>query len=67
MIKEIKEIRKQESLSVTNFINFVSSSKFLSHFLDWGEEGTSSIKGCSSQEYVGLGLEFALLEVRRIY
>ena len=67
MIKEIKEIRKKESLSVTDFINFVCSSKFLSQFPDWGEGGTSNIKGCSSQEYVGLWLEFALLEFTRIY
>ena len=67
MIKEIKEIHKQESLSVTDFIKLLGANNFLSQFPDWGEGGTSNIKGCYFQEQVGLWLEFVFLEVRRIY
>ena len=60
VIKEIKEIHKQESLSVTGFINFLGPNNFFSRFPHWGEGQTSNIKGYYSQKNVGLWLTFAL-------
>ena len=60
MIKEIKEIHKQGSLSLTDFINFLGGNNLLSQFTDWDEGQKSNIKGCYSQKYIGLSLKFAL-------